>query len=84
MANTHNIDIAVRGFKDLLAEIENGVREYFYVDFVGGMKNEGELIAALRREAEIQGLAFEVEYDDGELVIWIGQREYFTSVKEDF
>ena len=78
MANTHNIDIAVRGFKDLLAEIENGVREYFYVDFAGGMENERELIAALKEEAEASGLAFEVEYDEGELVIWAGKREFFA------
>lgn len=78
MANTHNIDIAVRGFKDLLGEIENGVREYFYVDFAGGMENERELIAALKEEAEASGLAFEVEYDEGELVIWAGKRECFA------
>lgn len=83
MANKHNIDIAVRGFKDLLAEIENGVREYFYVDFAGGMENERELIAALKEEAEGAGLAFEVEYDEGELVIWAGEREYFTGSYDD-
>lgn len=83
MANTHNIDIAVRGFKDLLAEIENGVREYFYVDFAGGMENERELIAALKEEAEALGLAFEVEYDEGEIVIWAGKREFFAGGYDD-
>jgi hypothetical protein len=85
MATTkHNISAAVRGVKELIKEIKDGDRAFCYIDFMGGMTNEGELIAALRREAEAQGLAFEVEYDDGDLVIWIGQREYFTSVKEDF
>lgn len=76
MENTHNIDIAVRGFKDLLAEIENGVREYFYVDFAGGMENERELIVALKKVTEERGLSFEVEYDEGDLVIWAGDTEY--------
>lgn len=85
MATTkHNISTAVRGFKDLLKEIKSGERAFFYVDFLGGMTNEGELIAALRHEAEAQGLAFEVEYDDGDLVIWVGKREYFTAGAEDF
>ena len=84
MATTkHNISAAVRGVKELIKEIKDGARAFFYVDFVGGMTNEGELIAALRREAQAQGLAFEVEYDDGELVIWIGQREYFAGGYDD-
>ena len=84
MATTkHNISAAVRGVKELIKEINDGARAFFYVDFVGGMKNEGELIAALRREAETQGLAFEVEYDDGELVIWAGKREYFAGGYDD-
>lgn len=84
MATTkHNISTAVRGVKELIGEIRQGTRAFCYIDFNGGMKNEGELIAVLRKEAEEAGLAFEVEYDDGELVIWIGEREYFAGGFDD-
>ena len=83
MANMHNIDVAVRGFKDIIAEIEAGKRAFCYIDFSGGMENERELIAALKEEAEGAGLAFEVEYDDGDLVIWAGEREYFAGGYDD-
>lgn len=83
MENKHNIDLALRGFKDLLKEINFGKRAFFYIDFVGGMANERELIAALREAAEADGLAFEVEYDEGDLVIWVGEREYFAGGYDD-
>ena len=76
MAHTHNIDLAVRGFKDLLDEIKDKKRAYFYIDFPSGADNERELIAALKQAAEERGLSFEVEYDDGDLVIWAGDSEY--------
>ena len=79
MANMHNIDTAVRGFKELLKEVKDGKRAYFYIDFMGGMENERELIEALRKEAESMGFAFEVEYDDGELVIVAGEPEYVSA-----
>ena len=83
MENKHNIDLAVRGFKDIIAEIKAGKRAFCYIDFSGGMENERELIAAFREAAEADGLAFEVEYDEGDLVIWVGEREYFTGGYDD-
>ena len=79
MANMHNIDTAVGGFKELLEEVKDGKRAYFYIDFMCGMENERELIEALRKEAESMGFAFEVEYDDGELVIVAGEPEYVSA-----
>ena len=79
MGRKHNIDVAIRGFKDLIGEIEEGKRAFFYVDFVGGLENEQELIDELRAEAKEHELAFEVEYDDGDLVIWVGERDYLTA-----
>jgi hypothetical protein len=77
MENTrHNIDLALRGFKDMLDEIKDKKRAYFYIDFPGGADNERELIAALKEAAGERGLSFEVEYDDGDLVIWAGDSEY--------
>ena len=83
MEGKHNIDVTVRGFKDMLDEIKEGKRAYFYIDFIGGLENERELIAALKEEAEASGLAFEVEYDEGELVIWAGKRECFAGGYDD-
>lgn len=79
MANRHNISETVRGFKRLLKEIKDGDRAYFYLDFDAGFANERELIAALKKEAEAKGVAFEVEYDDGVLVIWAGAPEYMSA-----
>lgn len=76
MDGKNNIDMALRGFKSMIGEIEEGKRAFFYVDFEGGRENEQELIDELRALAEEHGLAFEVEYDDGDLVIWVGEREY--------
>ena len=79
MERKHNIDLCIRAVKDMIAEIERGQRAYFYCDFLGGMENEQELIDELREVARAHGLAFEVEYDDGELVIWFGERDYLTA-----
>jgi hypothetical protein len=83
MEGKHNIDVTVRGFKDMLDEIKEGKRAYFYIDFIGGLENERELIDSLKAEAEARGLAFEVEYDEGDLVIWVGEREYLKPSAED-
>ena len=83
MERKHNIDMALRGFKSMIGEIEEGKRAFFYVDFEGGRENERELIDELRAEAEEHGLAFEVEYDDGDLVIWVGERGYLQPSSED-
>lgn len=76
MANTHNIDLALRGFTSLLDEIKDKKRAFFYIDFPGGADNERDLIVTLKKACEERGLAFEVEYDEGDLVIWAGDTEY--------
>ena len=83
MEGKHNIDLTLRAFKEMLREIEQGKRAFFYCDFFAGLENEGELIDELRAEAEDRGFAFEVEYDDGELVIWVGERGYLKPSPED-
>lgn len=82
MTGKHNIDLTLRGFNDLIGEIEEGQRAFFYLDLFGGLENERELIDELRGAAQAHGLAFEVEYDDGELVIWVGERGYLSPSAE--
>ena len=83
MEGKHNIDIAVRGINSLIDEMDEGKRAFFYVDFIAGLTNERELIDSLRTEAQKRGYSFEVEYDDGDLVIWIGERDVLKPDTEE-